>query len=146
MLRFVPGPHYACFAPTTTQALTKPLRVGQNSNRMGYRLEGLRLSLAAPCTIPSRGVIPGVIQVPPDGSPILLMPDAQTTGGYPILGVVIAPDLPLAAQLLPGDELYLAPTTLAAALSARREIATWYTTMPEHDELLFQMALAGSLG
>jgi allophanate hydrolase subunit 2 len=47
------------------------------------------------------------------------MADAQTTGGYPVLGVVIGADLPLAAQLLPGDALRLAPATLADASAAR---------------------------
>ena len=51
----------------------------------------------------SDATVAGGIQVPPDGQPILLMADRQVTGGYPILATVITADLPLAAQLAPGD-------------------------------------------
>ena len=145
-LRLIPGPHTDCFAPDALQALTTTtLRVGQAANRMGYRLEGLRLEHARPCSLPSLGVIPGVLQVPPDGAPILLMADAQTTGGYPVIGTVIAADLPLAAQLLPGDELRFARTDLATALQARRALAAALTHRPEADEGELLAALAGAI-
>lgn len=120
-LRFVPGPHLDCLAPDAlAQLADAALRVSPISNRMGYRLEGLALPYARPCSLPSLGVVPGCIQIPPDGAPILLLADAQTTGGYPLAGAVIAADLPLAAQLLPGDALRIAPVDLDAAIAARR--------------------------
>ncbi|MFV9507297.1 MAG: biotin-dependent carboxyltransferase family protein [Oscillochloridaceae bacterium umkhey_bin13] len=145
-LRFVPGPHAplfdpACFAP---QALP-PLTVAMSSNRMGYRLEGCHLPTLQPLSLASLGVIPGVIQVPPDGSPILLMADAQTTGGYPIFGVVIAADLPLAAQLLPGDQLRLEPITVEAALVARQTMATWEAIPLSEPASVVALGLAGAL-
>lgn len=144
-LRFVPGPHTAHFAPGTLEAVTSAtLRVSDSSNRMGYRLEGARAPYAGRTSIASLGVIPGVVQVPPDESPILLMADAQTTGGYPILGVVIAPDLPLAAQLLPGDHLRLAPVGLDEAVAARRAYAAWRASALPADEDLLQLGLAGA--
>jgi allophanate hydrolase subunit 2 len=48
-------------------------------------------------------MVPGCIQVPPDGQPILMMADAPTTGGYPKIATVVTADLPLLAQLVPGE-------------------------------------------
>jgi biotin-dependent carboxylase-like uncharacterized protein len=147
LLRVAPGPHDEHFAPGALAGLAGVrLRVGASSNRMGYRLEGARLAEAGRVSLPSLGVAPGVIQVPPDGAPILLMADAQTTGGYPILGVVAAADLPLAAQLLPGDELRLAPVGREEAVAARRELAGWCARPFEADDDLLQLGLAGDLG
>jgi antagonist of KipI len=66
----------------------------------------------------SVAVFPGTVQVPPDGQPIVLLADAQTIGGYPVLGQVIAADLPRMAQLRPGDDLRFEPVTLAEARAA----------------------------
>ena len=146
-LRYLPGPHQACFDPGAPAALAgTQLRVSEHANRIGYRLEGVRLGYKGEVSLPSLGVIPGVIQVPPDGAPILLMADAQTTGGYPIIGVVISPDLPLAAQLLPGDSLRLRPVSEQEALAARRAFVAWCAAEPRRDETLMQLGLAGALG
>lgn len=143
-LRVLPGPHGACFAPDVLAALTAlTLQVSATSNRMGYRLTGVQLAYTRPCSLASLGVVPGVIQVPPDGAPILLMADAQTTGGYPVVATVIGPDLPLAAQLLPGDSLRLAPTTLELALAARRAEALALAHPLDADEGDLLAALAG---
>ncbi len=134
VLRFIPGPHLNCFAADALKRLAEAeLRVSVTSNRMGYRLEGITTPHLRPTSLPSLGVVPGTLQVPPDGGPILLMADAQTTGGYPVLGVVISADLPLAAQLLPGDTLRLAPTTLTEAHAARLVQSAALTAGPEHD-------------
>ncbi len=144
-LRFIPGPHLACFAPDALESLVAAhLRVSATSNRMGYRLEGLRLSYARPCSLSSLGVVSGAIQVPPDGVPILLMADAQTTGGYPLVGVLISADLPLAAQLLPGDGLRLVPTALDVAQAALRAQADALAAGPESNEGDLLAALAGA--
>lgn len=146
-LRLIAGPHLDCFAPGVLEALSAAtLRIGASSNRMGYRLEGATLAYARPCSLPSLGVVPGAIQVPPDGAPILLMADAQTTGGYPIVGTVIGPDLPLAAQLLPGDALRLAVTTLEEALAAARSMAAALAASPEGGDEELLAALAGAPG
>lgn len=130
-LRLLPGPHLDRFVPDALDLLlSHSFTVNASANRMGYRLDGPALRYAAACSLPSLGVLPGVIQVPPDSSPILLMADAQTTGGYPIIGVVIEPDLALAAQLLPGDRLRFRLTTLDAAIAARREVQQWYASIP----------------
>ena len=72
---------------------------------MGYRLEGKALALRQPVELLSEGVGFGTVQLPPGGAPIVLMADAQTTGGYPRLGEVASVDLPLMAQLKPGDRV-----------------------------------------
>ena len=69
---------------------------------MGYRLEGAAIP-SPPGEMISDATFNGALQVPPDGAPILLMADRQTIGGYPQLAVVVAADLPRAAQLAPGD-------------------------------------------
>ena len=99
-----------------------PWRVGATSNRIGLRLEGARLHIERAGDLPSFGVFPGVIQLPLDGCPILLMADAQPTGGYPAIAVAIQADLHRAAQLMPGDEVRFAWTTRAAAIAAWRAL------------------------
>lgn len=144
-LRFVPGPHLECFVPGSLEALAAAtLQISGTSNRMGYRLEGLRLHYSHLQNLLSLGVVPGTIQVPPDGMPILLMADAQTTGGYPIIGVLISADLPLAAQLLPGDSLRLTPTGLEEAYDALRDQTYALAQRPEPDEGDMLAALAGA--
>jgi len=87
--------------------------VTAQSDRMGIRLRGALPQ--APPTMISRTVLPGTVQLPPDGNPIILLCDAQTIGGYPVLGHVISADLPRAAQLRPGDSVCFTETNLAEA-------------------------------
>ncbi len=109
-LRIIPeGPVSAAHRAITNTTMD----VTAQSDRMGIRFGGSLPSLpAAPL---SRAVLPGTIQLPPDGKPILLLCDAQTIGGYPVLGQVIAADLPRAAQLRPGDSVCFSETSLAEA-------------------------------
>jgi antagonist of KipI len=92
-------------------------RVGNESNRVGCRLEKNRLQLTAPFELVSEGVVPGTLQLPPNGDPIALMAEAPTTGGYPRIGHVAAVDLPRLAQCRPGDHVRFIDTTLAQAQS-----------------------------
>jgi biotin-dependent carboxylase-like uncharacterized protein len=147
VLRMVRGPHAGRFAPEALAALVgQSFRVSPTSNRMGYRLEGPPLHTLAPTDLPSLGVLPGAIQVPPDGGAILLMADAQTTGGYPIAGVVIGADLPLAAQLLPGDHLRFAVVEVDEAVDARRAQRAWLDAGPAEEEVRALLGWAGALG
>jgi len=109
-LRFIPA---AGNIASLNSLTTAPLPVTASSDRMGLRLQGSLPAL--PAAGVSRAVLPGTIQLPPDGSPILLLADAQTIGGYAILGQVIAADLPLAGQLRPGAAIQFEPTTIAEA-------------------------------
>lgn len=79
----------------------------QNSNRMGYRFAGLqKLDLKSPLEMLSYAAPAGTVQVPPDGQPIILMADAQTTGGYPKIACVIHADLGRLAQTPFGHPVY----------------------------------------
>lgn len=69
-----------------------------NSNRMGYRFSGEKLTLTTPLEMLSYAAPAGTVQVPPDGQPIILMADAQTTGGYPKIACVVQADLGRLAQ------------------------------------------------
>ena len=88
-------------------------RLGATSDRVGCRLEGEPLRHQGPAEILSDGMLPGSIQVPPDGQPIVMLQDGPTTGGYPKIATVITDDLPLLAQLVPGEgEVRFEPVTL----------------------------------
>lgn len=98
----------------TRQAWT----VDADSNRQALRLRGPRISLEAGSERPSEPVLPGTIQCPPDGQPVVLLADAQTVGGYPRIGHVAAADLPRLAQLRPGQSLCFHAIDAAQAVAA----------------------------
>jgi biotin-dependent carboxylase-like uncharacterized protein len=105
-LRIVVGPRNDWFTTESIRRLAaEPFTVNHASNRIGLRLDGPRLDRARPDELLSEGLVPGAIQVPPDGQPILLLADHPTTGGYPVIAVVISDDQPIAAQLRPGQPL-----------------------------------------
>jgi antagonist of KipI len=89
--------------------------VTARSNRMGIRLDGAKLARSGGAELLSTAVAPGTIQVPPDGNPIVLMADAQTLGGYPRIAHVASVDIPLLAQLAPGDHVHFTRTTVREA-------------------------------
>lgn len=90
-------------------------RVTPHSDRMGLRLGGAALERRPAEELRSSVVLPGTIQVPPDGQPIVLLADAQTLGGYPQIAHVISVDLPLVAQLRPGDVVRFRAVSLEEA-------------------------------
>ena len=143
-LRVLPGPHAHLFASDALDLMqTTTWTIGASSNRTGYRLSGAQLRSHG-SDLPSLPVFTGVVQVPPDGAPIMLMADAQPTGGYPIIAVVIAPDLPLAAQLLPGDTLRFTLIDQGEARAAWQETHGWLHTEPLEDETLPLLNWAGA--
>jgi biotin-dependent carboxylase-like uncharacterized protein len=126
-IRVIPGPEFASFAPESRDTLYKtPWKVTLQSNRMGYRLEGPALVRQDTQEMRSRAVFPGVIQVPPSGLPIVLMADAQATGGYPTIASVVAADQWRLAQIAPGSWIHFEPCTRAAALLALQEQTDLY--------------------
>jgi antagonist of KipI len=115
IVRVIPGEHAAQFDSAWTNRVFK---VTSQSDRMGVRLRGDPLQRASETEMLSSPVTPGTIQVPPDGQPIVLLADAQTIGGYPLLAHVISVDLPLVAQARPGDYVRF----VAVSLSEAREL------------------------
>jgi antagonist of KipI len=102
-LRFLPGPEWPWLGPVAQDVFQSyPFVISPQSDRMGIRLEGrLRLSLECP-EILSSATVPGTIQWPPGGKPIVLVNDGQTTGGYPRVGKVLEADLDQLVQQRPG--------------------------------------------
>ena len=125
-VRIIRSEQWPDFSAESCAALiTEPFRIGPDSERMGYRLQGPTLALARPRQMISEAITFGTIQVPVGGQPIVLMADRQTTGGYPKIACVASVDLPLLAQMAPGDTVRFELVTLAQAqrLDAGREAA-----------------------
>lgn len=125
ILRIILGPQADYFSDKAFEAIASGCyTVSPQSDRMGYRLTGPPLPHAKAADIVSDATPLGALQVPANQQPILLMADHQTTGGYPKIGVVISTDLPLAAQLMPGDTLTFSIIDVAEAEAiARKESA-----------------------
>lgn len=96
-------------------------QVDAASNRQGLRLRGDALCSDDGRERVSEPVVPGTIQLPPDGQPIVLLADAQTVGGYPRIGHVIAADMSLLAQRRAGQRLRFRPVDRGEAMRALRE-------------------------
>lgn len=127
VLAVVEGEHWAHFPAEAQQALlTQRWRVGPQSDRMGYRLQGPALAPATGGERLSEGVAFGTVQVPPDGQPIVLMAERQSTGGYPKIAQVASVDLPRLAQLAPGQALRLARISLSQAQALLEDRARSY--------------------
>ena len=115
-LRVVSGPQADRF---DLEALVSTAwSVGPDVNRLGLRLTGPALHPSGGAVLPD-GVVPGSIQVPPDGRPIVTLADGPTTGGYPKVGVVATVDLGRAGRLRPGDEVRFELVTVDEARSLR---------------------------
>ena len=103
MVRVILGPQSDHFDERTLGTFfSAPWRVGLDSDRVGARLDGPRLPHSGPAEIVSDGMVPGCVQVPPDGRPIVMLSDCPTTGGYPKIACVVNADLGLIAQATPG--------------------------------------------
>jgi biotin-dependent carboxylase-like uncharacterized protein len=116
-VRALPGPEYEQFEQESL-IWDSDWRISPQSNRMGMRLAGPVLARTTAGDLPSHAVLPGVVQVPPDGQPIVLLADAQATGGYPRIAVVIAADLWKLAQARPGTALRLRRCDIGTARRA----------------------------
>ncbi|MCA1590847.1 MAG: biotin-dependent carboxyltransferase family protein [Acidobacteria bacterium] len=127
-IRIVRGPEYNNLTALGRETLhVGNFSISKDSNRMGLRLSGPKLSSFEDSGIISSGVTPGTIQLLPDGQLIVLAADCQTTGGYPRIANIISTDLSLIAQLLPGDQMHFKLVSQAdaeqSALDLEREIA-----------------------
>ncbi len=130
VLRALPGPDYDRFTQAAhTGFWLQPWRINAQSNRMGLRLNGAPLALHSAVNLLSAGVLPGDVQVPPDGLPIVLGVDCQTTGGYPRIASVIQADLWQLAHLSPLTSVYFQPVTHAVAQAALERQTRYLTRL-----------------
>ncbi|WP_457973081.1 5-oxoprolinase subunit B/C family protein [Arthrobacter sp. D1-17] len=126
VLRVTLGPRDDWFGRDAIDILaSQPWLVTEQSNRIGVRLappgagsaeKGRALERTREGELPSEGTVAGALQVPPNGQPVLFLADHPVTGGYPVIAVVVPEDLPVAAQLPPGQHVRFSivdPHTLA---------------------------------
>ncbi len=119
-LKVIPGPQDRDFAAAVRRRFYRETyRVRPASDRAGIRLSGplLECQASLPESIISEGVVPGAVQVPGDGQPIIIL-NETVTGGYRKIATVIAADLFRLAQLKPGDQVRFCPVSLEAARAA----------------------------
>ena len=122
VLRVLPDSHEQDFVQDARRLfLNSPFTVGVQSDRMGIRLSGppLRRREGLEESIISEGVVPGAIQVPGDGQPIIILVES-VTGGYRKIATVISADLPLLGQLKPGDKVKFREVSPEESLDALR--------------------------
>jgi biotin-dependent carboxylase-like uncharacterized protein len=122
-IRVVPGPQDDHFdAQQMATFFSHAYRVSAAADRMGIRLDGPLLGHRPEkgAEIVSDATVPGSIQVPGSGQPIVLLADGQTAGGYPKIATVITADLPRLAVMAPGQTLRFAAVSVAAAEQAAR--------------------------
>jgi biotin-dependent carboxylase-like uncharacterized protein len=124
-VRAMAAAEYREFSDAARSALTSTdYKLTSDCNRQGYRLEGEKLGLVRPLELLSHPVVPGVVQVPPSGQPIVQMAEANTIGGYPKIACVIEADLWRLAQLRPGQRVRFELVDHSAAVDASRELET----------------------
>ena len=122
ILRVTPGPQSNWFSESSlSEFYRETYRVGEQSNRMGLRLEGKAVTQNSPGEMITEGVSLGAVQVTPGGLPIILFVEQQTTGGYPKIANVISADLHRVGQLRPRDEIRFEQVTFEAARSLLME-------------------------
>jgi biotin-dependent carboxylase-like uncharacterized protein len=122
-LRVMIGAEFDAFTPEAREAFASlPYRVSRENNRQGMRLDGPALALSRKLELFSHGIMPGTVQVPPSGQPVIQLAEANTCGGYPKIAHVIEPDHWKLAQAPSGTEFTFVPVSRQEAVAAiRRE-------------------------
>tara|TARA_Y100000816_G_scaffold133779_1_gene94531 strand:- start:32 stop:727 length:696 start_codon:yes stop_codon:yes gene_type:complete len=115
-IRIIKGTNFDFFSEEGKKIFfEKEFIVSKLSDRMGMRLEGPKIENIVDTNIKSEGLIKGVIQVPADGNPIIMLSDHGTIGGYPKIGVVISADYDKLVQLTPGSKIKFKEVELSDA-------------------------------
>ncbi len=122
----LPAAEHDAFPQSAREAFwSAEWRITAQSNRHGYRLSGPELGGGDGFNIRSTPILPGVVQVPPGGAPIVQMSDANSAGGYPKIATVIGADLPLLGQARLGSRVRFAKTNYEAALAAEQAVRAY---------------------
>jgi len=123
ILRAVLGPQDSYFTDKGIQTFSSAsYSVTDESDRMGYRLDGAEIESKNGVDILSDGIVFGSIQVPASGKPMILMADRQTTGGYAKIATVISADLPKLAQCMPGSKIHFRVVSLEEAEKINKSV------------------------
>ena len=141
-IRVIKGPNFDYFSEEGKKIFfEKEFTVSKLSDRMGMRLEGSKIENIVNTNIKSEGLIKGVIQVPADGNPIIMLSDHGTVGGYPKIGVVASVDYDRLVQISPGSKVKFKEINLSDAetLFKLYEICLLYTSPSPRDGLLSRM-------
>ncbi|ARU92843.1 5-oxoprolinase subunit C family protein [Tatumella citrea] len=131
-IRAIPSGEYHLFSSQSDRFWQQSWKVSMQSNRTGYRLSGTPLQPSETIELRSYGLIPGIIQVPPAGEPIIQLSDANTAGGYPKIACVIEEDLWLLGQIQPGESLQLVQTDYHQAKEIRALTERWLDELRTH--------------
>ncbi|MCQ8875319.1 biotin-dependent carboxyltransferase family protein [Mesorhizobium sp. LMG17149] len=138
-LRVLPAAEFDAFTPEAQAAFAgSEWRITNDANRMGYRIAGETLSLLSPLELLSHGIVPGTVQVPPSGQPIIQLADANTCGGYPKIATVIEADLWRLAQAPVGARLRFSAVSIEASTEALRA-----NRQQSHDFIAARNLMAG---
>ena len=125
-MRVLPGAEYESLTASSRDAFwAGTWKITAQSDRYGYRLAGKALAFERPVEMLSHGIVPGVIQIPPSGQPIIQMSDAQPSGGYPKFGTVIEADLWRLGQAPVGSRIRFIRTNWTEALAAHDAVQAW---------------------
>ena len=132
IIRIVPGPQQEYFSSQELEKFTQEIyTISNDADRMGYRLEGRPVEKKLQQDLITDGIVFGSIQIPPNGQPIIMLADHQTTGGYPKIATVATVDLPLLAQAMPGRKIQFAFVTVQTAQGLLRQWADSWQKLAE---------------
>lgn len=137
-LRYIEGIQSNCFDSGTRRKWQDTFyQIGSRGNRTAMRLIGPSIQAQGPVEMVSQPVVPGSIQIPPDGQPTVLLSECQTIGGYPQIGHVISADLPALCMALPGTKVRFRKVDLEEARAAWHDrqldlsrLKTWLRHFP----------------
>ena len=132
VIRIIPGPQQEYFSFQELEKFTQEFyTISNESDRMGYRLEGRSVEKRLQQDLITDGIVFGSIQIPSNGQPIIMLADHQTTGGYPKIATVATVDLPLLAQAMPGRKIQFAFVTVQKAQGLLRQWAASWQKLAE---------------
>ncbi|MDR2335475.1 MAG: biotin-dependent carboxyltransferase family protein [Burkholderiaceae bacterium] len=140
LVRVVPAAQWDSFSAVTRERFqTCEWQITPDSNRIGMRLSGdTLLKPEKALELLSHGIVPGVVQIPPQGQPIVMQCDAQTAGGYPKMATVVAADMWRLAQAPIGSRLRFQCVSMQQALDANDEVQAYHARVKHAVEFLFQ--------
>lgn len=135
-IRVIPSGEYGLFAADHERFWQQSWQISLQSNRTGYRLSGEPVHPSRTVEMRSYGLIPGIVQVPPAGEPIIQLSDANTAGGYPKIACVIEEDLWRLGQLQAGQSIQFIHSDAKQAILAHQAIEYWLARLRDFSRSL----------